>query len=172
MSKMTRKIKAVSPIVATIILIIITIIAGIIIYFYTVGYLAGGSTNVSLKIQGGAIAPGAGKVVFVTLTIKNDGNVPVTLNTLKIIDPAVGISTSITVTPLFGLGSFSGTPPAAGFLGTPTLAAGQSITVQFKYTTTPPAPLTGATLVIQVEGTNAVTEQTVAFIASFSINPS
>jgi flagellin-like protein len=49
MNKTLKKIKAVSPIVATIILIIITIIAGIIIYFYVVGFLAGGATNVSLN---------------------------------------------------------------------------------------------------------------------------
>jgi flagellin-like protein len=90
MNKTIKKIKAVSPIVATIILIVITIIAGIIVYFYVTGILAGSGTNVSLKISGGAVAPGGGTTVFVTLTIKNDGNIPIKLTNLRIHDPAVG----------------------------------------------------------------------------------
>jgi flagellin-like protein len=168
MNKTIKKIKAVSPIVATIILIIITIIAGIVIYFYVSGYLAGGATNVSLKISGGAVAPGAGKIVFVTVTIKNDGTVPVQLNTLKVEDPAVGIS-GVTPTYVALLGLTDGTGGSFNFDTTPTLAAGQSITVQFKYDTN--VPVAGANLIIRIEGTNTVTQQTVGFLVNFAITP-
>jgi len=166
MAKTIKKIKAVSPIVATIILIIITIIAGIVIYFYVSGFLAGGATNVSLKISGGAVAPGAGKVVFVTVTIKNDGTVPIQLNNLKVEDPAVGITVgSISYTPLLGLSG----GPTFTFTTTDPLAAGQSITVQFKYNTD--VPVAGANLIIRIKGTNTLTNQDVGFLVNFAITP-
>jgi flagellin-like protein len=170
MNKTLKKIKAVSPIVATIILIIITIIAGIIIYFYVTGFLAGGATNVSLKISGGAIAPGGGTTVFVTLTIKNDGNVPIRLINLRVIDPAVGSgATPGPFTPLLNLSGFIGTPSAASFLGTPTLSAGQSITVEYRYSMS--AAVAGFSTIVEVQGVNTATGQTVGFIATIAINP-
>jgi flagellin-like protein len=174
MNKTIKKIKAVSPIVATIILIIITIIAGIVIYFYVSGYLAGGATNVSLKISGGAVAPGAGTKVFVTLTIKNDGTVPIRLTFLKVINPAVGSDASVqTIVGLVNLSAvFSGTTPPMHALiagGTQILAAGQSITVQYKYEMDKPAA--GFNTVISVEGENTVTGQTVGFLVNIAITP-
>jgi flagellin-like protein len=173
MNKTIKKIKAVSPIVATIILIIITIIAGIIIYFYVSGYLAGGATNVSLKITGGAVAPGAGTLVFVTVTIKNDGTVPVQLNTLIIESAAVGVSDGVLPEASAVLGlqspySFDG-KTAFTFTGQPVLAAGQSVTVQYKYALASPA--TGASTIIRIIGTNTATGQTVGFVVSFAITP-
>jgi flagellin-like protein len=174
MNKTIKKIKAVSPIVATIILIIITIIAGIIVYFYVTGILAGGATNVSLKISGGAFAPGGGTTVFVTLTIRNDGNVPVKLNTLIIESPALGVTEFIlpVASALLGLDtppySFDG-KTAFTFTGQPVLAAGQSVTVQYKYALGSPA--TGASTIIRIIGLNTATGQTVGFLATIAINP-
>jgi hypothetical protein len=170
MNKTLKKIKAVSPLVATIILIIITIIAGIVIYFYVTGFLAGGATNVSLKISGGATAPGGGTQVFVTLTIKNDGNIPIRLTLLRVIDPAVGSgATPGPFTPLLNLGAFSGTPSAAAISGTPTLSAGQSFTVEYRYSMS--APVAGFSTIIEVQGVNTATGQTVGFLATIAINP-
>jgi flagellin-like protein len=168
MAKTIKKIKAVSPIVATIILIIITIIAGIIIYFYVSGYLAGGATNVSLKISGGAVAPGAGTTVFVTVTIKNDGTVPIQLKKLVVVDPAVGITVSPSYTPLLGLSD--GTGGTFDFSPTITLAAGQSVTVQFQYSTDT-TPVAGANVIISIKGTNTLTNQDVGFLVNFAITP-
>jgi len=171
MNKTLKKIKAVSPIVATIILIVITIIAGIIIYFYVVGFLAGSGTNVSLKISGGAVAPGGGTTVFVTLTIKNDGNIPIRLINLRILDPAVG-SGAIpgTFISLLNLAALSTTPPTTfSFLGAPILSAGQSITVEYRYSMS--APVAGFSTIVQVVGVNTVTGQTVGFTATIAINP-
>jgi flagellin-like protein len=172
MNKTIKKIKAVSPIVATIILIIITIIAGIVIYFYVSGYLAGGATNVSLKISGGAVAPGAGKVVFVTLTIKNDGTVPVELINLEVVDHAVGIIPPPSITNHKTLAGLTGSntlfysfAPTGGNI----LAAGQSVTVQFKYETN--KPVAGANLIIRIDGLNTVTQQTVGFLVNIAITP-
>jgi flagellin-like protein len=169
--KKIKKIKAVSPIVATIILIIITIIAGIIVYFYVVGFLAGSGTNVSLKISGGAVAPGGGTQVFVTLTIKNDGNVPIRLTLLRVIDPAVGSgATPGPLTPLLNLGAFSGSPPSAVIGGgTQTLSAGQSFTVEYRYSMS--VPVAGFSTIVEVQGVNTATGQTVGFIATIAINP-
>jgi len=170
MNKTLKKIKAVSPIVATIILIIITIIAGIVIYFYVTGFLAGGTTNVSLKISGGAFAPGGGTQVFVTLTIKNDGNVPIRLTLLRVLDPAVGSgATPGPFTPLLNLGPFSGIPSAAPISGTPTLSAGQSFTVEYRYSMS--APVAGFSTIVEVQGVNTATGQTVGFLATIEINP-
>jgi len=171
MNKTLKKIKAVSPIVATIILIIITIIAGIVIYFYVTGFLAGGTTNVSLKISGGAVAPGGGTQVFVTLTIKNDGNIPIRLTVLRVLNPAVGSgATAGFFTPLLNLGAFSGTPSSALIGGgTITLSAGQSFTVEYTYTMS--APVAGFSTVVEVQGVNTATGQTVGFLATIAINP-
>ena len=170
MNKTLKKIKAVSPIVATIILIIITIIAGIVIYFYVTGFLAGGATNVSLKISGGAIAPGGGTQVFVTLTIKNDGNIPIRLTNVRVISAAAGLFDTVGVaTPLLNLGTPSGNPPTFPVTGTPTLSAGQSITVEYRYSM--PQPVAGFSTIVQVQGVNTVTGQTVGFIATIAITP-
>jgi flagellin-like protein len=173
MNKTIKKIKAVSPIVATIILIIITIIAGIIIYFYVSGYLAGGATNVSLKISGGATAPGGGTTVFVTLTIKNDGTVPIQLIRLRILNHAVGSDATLvgTQTPLLNLGSFIGTDPSVATIagGTTVLSAGQSITVSYKYQMS--KPVAGFNTVIEIEGKNTVTGETVGFLVNIAITP-
>jgi flagellin-like protein len=172
MNKTLKKIKAVSPIVATIILIIITIIAGIIIYFYVTGFLAGSGTNVSLKISGGAVAPGGGATVFVTLTIKNDGNIPIKLNNIRIVDPAVGSGATYVAGPtgLVNIGTvIASVPRVMSVLGGPTLSAGQSITVQYSYTMN--APVAGFSTIVQVEGVNTATGQTVGFLATIAINP-
>jgi len=172
MNKTLKKIKAVSPIVATIILIIITIIAGIVIYFYVTGFLAGGATNVSLKISGGAYAPGGGTQVFVTLNIKNDGNIPIRLINVKVISAAAGLFDTVvdgSATPLLNLGTPTDNPPAFSVIGTPTLSAGQSITVQYRYSM--PQPVAGFSTTIQVEGVNTVTGQTVGFMVTLAITP-
>jgi flagellin-like protein len=170
MNKTLKKIKAVSPIVATIILIIITIIAGIIVYFYVTGILSGGATNVSLKISGGATAPGGGTEVFVTLTIKNDGNVPIRLTLLRVINPAVGSgATAGPFTALLNLGTFSGSPPSAAISDTPTLSAGQSFIVEYRYSMS--APVAGFSTIVEVQGENTVTGQTVGFLVTLAINP-
>jgi hypothetical protein len=174
MNKTIKKIKAVHPIVAAIILIIITIIAGIIVYFYVVGFLAGSGTNVSLKISGGAVAPGGGTQVFVTLTIKNDGNVPIRLTLLRVIDPAVGSGAAVvTAHGILNLSAlFSGTTPPFHALiggGTQTLSAGQSYTVEYTYTMS--APVAGFSTIVEVQGVNTVTGETVGFLATIAITP-
>jgi flagellin-like protein len=172
MNKTLKKIKAVSPIIATIILIIITIIAGIVIYFYVTGFLAGGATNVSLKISGGAVAPGGGTQVFVTLTIKNDGNVPIRLTNVRVISAAVGLFDTVvagSATPLLNLGTPTGNPPTFPVTGTPTLSAGQSFTVEYRYTM--PQAVAGFSTIVEVQGVNTATGQTVGFLATIAINP-
>jgi flagellin-like protein len=173
MHKTIKKIKAVSPIVATIILIIITIIAGIVVYFYVSGFLAGGATNVSLKISGGAVAPGGGTTVFVTVTIKNDGTVPVQLIRLRILDFAVGSGATLVGTPtnLLNLDTFTAMDnvSVATITNTPILSAGQSITVSYKYAMS--KPVAGFNTVVEIQGLNTVTGQTVGFLVNIAITP-
>ena len=171
MAKTIKKIKAVSPIVATIILIIITIIAGIVVYFYVSGYLAGGATNVSLKISGGATAPGGGKTVFVTLTIKNDGTVQVKLEELRILDFAVGSGASLDGTPtnLLNLGAFVSGDNKFPISTTPTLAPGQSITVSYSYKMD--KSVAGFNTIVEVRGENTVIGQKVGFLVNIAITP-
>jgi hypothetical protein len=67
------------------------------------------------------------------------------------------------------LGLESATNGEFNFADTPILAAGQSITVQFKYETD--IPVVGSSIIISIEGENVVTGQRVGFLVSLAINP-
>jgi hypothetical protein len=68
------------------------------------------------------------------------------------------------------LATISLTPPTTfSFLNTPILSAGQSITVEYRYSMS--APVAGFYTIVEVQGVNTATGQTVGFLATIAINP-
>ena len=117
MAKLRRDVRALSPIFAVLLLIAIAVIAGIIIYMYTSGYLAtmmGGGTAGQEKV---AIEAVQGAVGSVTVWAKSTGGGPVVI-TEVILRDAAGQTLAVNTAP-------GGTPtlPADGSL--------QSITATF-----------------------------------------
>lgn len=88
--------KGISPIIATIILIILTVVAGGFIYTYTMGMLQNSALSNVANIQNYFLVPGAGNTATLTMTIQNAGTRAITsisiislnnLNTSKITTP-------------------------------------------------------------------------------------
>jgi hypothetical protein len=85
-----------------------------------------------------------------------------------VVDPAVGLSPgNVTYEGVLGLSN--GETGEFDFTDTPILAAGQSITVQFKYETD--ITVAGSSIIISIEGENVVTGQRVGLLVSLAINP-
>ena len=87
---MKQKRKAISPIIATLILIVITVIAGIFLYSFVSGYMGtlSGTTNQpppNVQFIGGSVSTGqntpSGNYINFTFTAENAGTSAVTLET-------------------------------------------------------------------------------------------
>ncbi len=73
-----RKAKAISPIIATIILIVLTVVAGGFIYAYAMGMLRSGSTAQSVEVQSdNLVVPSGSGTATWSLTLQNTGSVAV-----------------------------------------------------------------------------------------------
>jgi len=141
MAKLRRDVRALSPIFAVLLLIAIAVIAGIIIYMYTSGYLStmmGGGTagQEKVAIQTVRVGAVAGSTQDVILYCKSTGGGPVYI-TDAILKNAAGQTIEVVsgaeVVVLAGTFAYL---PADGTLGTVTctfaaanLVAGQSYTV-------------------------------------------
>ena len=73
-----KKAKAISPIIATIILIVITVVAGGFIYAYVSGMLHSGATSQQASIQSYSLVPGSGNTATLTVTVQDSGTVAIT----------------------------------------------------------------------------------------------
>ncbi|MCL4340133.1 MAG: type IV pilin [Thaumarchaeota archaeon] len=73
-----KKARAISPIIATIILIVITVVAGGFIYAYVSGMLHSGTTSQQASIQSYALIPGSGDNATLTVTVQDSGTVAIT----------------------------------------------------------------------------------------------
>ncbi|MGC8613192.1 MAG: archaellin/type IV pilin N-terminal domain-containing protein [Conexivisphaera sp.] len=78
-TKSKRAHRAISPIIATIILIVITVVAGAFLYVYATGMMKSGATAQQVNIQSsGLVVPnGAGSTSYLTVTLQNPGTVAV-----------------------------------------------------------------------------------------------
>lgn len=127
---MVKSKRTISPIIGALILIVIVFILGIVIYSFMTGFIPGiATTEISLKAEGIAIEDDLKSIV--TVTVLNDGNVPLKIKELRILKPAVDEEVCYySVKGLTGSGSSS-----TGFIftvtGNPTLNAGQSIELIF-----------------------------------------
>ena len=116
--KFMKNTKAISPIFATLILIAIAVIAGVVVYMFTSGTLAtmtGGGTAATEKVsvQGASISVGTGANGVLSVYAQSTNNVPVTITSI-IIKDASG-NTITTVTPVVA-GSYVTSIPATGAL--------------------------------------------------------
>jgi flagellin-like protein len=112
--------KAISPIFATLILIAIAVIAGVVVYMFTSGTLAtmtGGGTAAQEKVsvQGASIVTTAGTSDAITVYAQSTNNQAVTINSLIIKDSSG--STVATITTVTG-GSIAGDGTLAKIAGT------------------------------------------------------
>jgi flagellin-like protein len=79
-SKSRRAHRAISPIIATIILIVITVVAGAFLYVYATGMMKSGATAQEVNIQSSnlVVPNGAETTGYLTITLQNPGTVAVT----------------------------------------------------------------------------------------------
>ena len=133
--KFMKNSKAISPIFATLILIAIAVIAGVVVYMFTSGTLAtmtngGTAAQEKITVQGASIstATGGKTVMYITQT----SGPAATINSIIIKDQSgstIGVITSLTLSPADAtlksgtLYTVSGTTPTTG------LTAGQSYSV-------------------------------------------
>ena len=94
-----KKVKAISPIIATIILIVITVVAGGFIYAYVSGMLHSGTTSQQATIQSYSLIPGSGNNATLTVTIQNSGTVAISGIKIASMSNGAGVATSGTLTP-------------------------------------------------------------------------
>jgi flagellin-like protein len=102
MKSFRRNLKGISPIFATLILIAIAVIAGVVVYMFTSGTLAtmtGGGTAATEKVsvQGATVTAGGAATGVVTVYAQSTNNVAVTVTSIIIRD--AGGNTVLTVTP-------------------------------------------------------------------------
>jgi flagellin-like protein len=132
-----RNIKAISPIFATLILIAIAVIAGVVVYMFTSGTLAtmtGGGTAASekLTVQASSISVGTG----VTVYIEQTGGPAATINSLIVkdisgntVDVITSLTDSATIAAPGPLTNGLLTTITGTITSTVTLTAGSSYTV-------------------------------------------
>ena len=84
-----KKVKAISPIIATIILIVITVVAGGFIYAYVSGMLHSGTTSQQASIQSYSLVPGSGNTATLTVTVQDSGTVAITSINISSLSNAV-----------------------------------------------------------------------------------
>ena len=134
-----NKAKAISPIIATIILIVITVVAGGFIYAYVSGMLHSGATSQQATIQSYSLIPSSTGATL-TVTVQNSGTVAISsinitslsgTNTTNLPKPFIGqiapgstMSNSITITGTF----LAGDTYTATFVVTYANGATQDIT--------------------------------------------
>jgi flagellin-like protein len=84
--KTIRKIRAISPLIATIILIAITIVGGLLIYnlFFATSSTASSTSAISVQNIDLVVPGGTGNAQF-SITIKNTGNKPIIGYTITVI---------------------------------------------------------------------------------------
>ena len=145
-----RKSKAISPIIATLILIVIAVVAGVILYGFVMGLVAKTTANTgmlsgsTLTIQGASITTSSSGTQFaVTVVVTNTGEEPVTVTAINVLYASNS--------------SLIGTIPSSTFTsGTNPVQAGN--TVQFSgtltYESTPNSfsslPADGTPVIVQV----------------------
>ena len=82
-----KKAKAISPIIATIILIVITVVAGGFIYSYVTGMLHSGATSQQANIQSYSLVPGSSDSATLTVTVQDSGTVAISsVNIVSIVN--------------------------------------------------------------------------------------
>ena len=133
--------KAISPIIATLILIVITVVAGVMLYGFVTGFMAKTTSSSNAVAQIAIDSAGVGyKGGNATIILTNTGSSSVTITAVNLLNPNTG---ALLVTfKTFGTSSPGGTPPV-------TVAGGNTTTIYAgKPSSTMPPP--GTTVLVQV----------------------
>jgi len=129
--------KAISPIFATLILIAIAVIAGVVVYMFTSGTLAtmtgntGNTAQEKVTVQGAALSAGSGATVYAQST----NGLAVTVNNVIVKDASGNTIASGSVTATLGALDAKGTLATIGPIGL-VVTTGQTITAGSSYTIT------------------------------------
>ena len=104
-----RKSKAISPIIATLILIVIAVVAGVMLYSFVMGFMAKTTANTgtfsgsTLTIQGASISSTSSGYT-VTAVVTNTGSSPVTVTAINVLyandSSLIGTTSSISTQPI------------------------------------------------------------------------
>ncbi len=132
--------KAISPIIATLILIVITVVAGIMLYGFVSGFMTNLGTSRTIAPISIASASVNSKYDNATIVVSNLGTTPVTITQVNLLNASTGAL--IVTFKTFGTSSPRGTPPV-------TVAGGNTTTI---YAGTPSStmPPPGTTVLVQV----------------------
>ncbi len=131
--------KAISPIIATLILIVITVVAGVMLYGFVTGFMAKTSSSTgaisTLAIDAVGISQSA-TTWQVNVTVTNTGNTPVTVTTVNLLNATTGAL----------MYSYTESPSV-------TVPAGQTMVIRaFSTSSSPriPSSLVGNSTIVQV----------------------
>jgi flagellin-like protein len=122
--------KAVSPIIATIILIVLTLVAGGFIFMYTTGMLHSGAASQVANVQSASlVVPGGTGAGTLTVTISNGGTVTIeSVNVTNFAGQAVNVP--LITTPIAPGQTASGTLTSSQISALGNVVAGQSYELQ------------------------------------------
>ncbi|MFP3209861.1 MAG: archaellin/type IV pilin N-terminal domain-containing protein [Nitrososphaeria archaeon] len=122
--------KAISPIIATIILIVITVVAGAFLYVYATGMLHSGAASQVANVQSASlVVPGGTGAGTLTVTISNGGTVTITsVNVTNFNGQAVDVP--LITTPIAPGQTASGTLTSSQIAALGNVVAGQSYELQ------------------------------------------
>jgi len=126
--------KAISPIIATIILIVITVVAGAFLYVYATGMLHSGAASEVANVQSASlVVPGGTGAGTLTVTISNGGTVTITsVNVTNFAGQALSTPVPLITTPIAPGQSASGTLTSSQIAGLKNVVAGESYELQLQ----------------------------------------
>jgi len=128
--------KAISPIIATIILIVITVVAGAFLYVYATGMMHSGAASQVANVQSAAlVVPGGTGAGTLTVTISNGGTVTIeSVNVTNFNGQALSPPVQLITSPIAPGQSGSGTLTSSQISGLSSVVAGQSYELQLTVT--------------------------------------
>jgi len=131
----TRR-KAISPIIATIILIVVTVVAGGFLYVYAMGMMHSGAASQVANVQSAAlVVPGGTGAGTLTVTISNGGTVTIkSVNVTNFNGQALPSPMSLISTPIAPGQSASGTLTSSNISALGNIVVGQSYELQMTVT--------------------------------------
>ncbi|MDG6931767.1 MAG: hypothetical protein JRN00_02005 [Nitrososphaerota archaeon] len=89
---MKRKHRGISPILATIILIVITVVAGVMLYGFVTGFFSSSATSMNANIETSLTIPSGSQYATWAVTVKNAGTVDIKNISVTLYSGSVALS--------------------------------------------------------------------------------
>ncbi len=161
--------KGLSNIVGSLLMIVLTIVAALLLGHFAFGLFSSNSHNAQISVSdvslinpGGTGLQAGGSGVSVALTITDTGNDPVKINSISIAGLTFSAATPITIQPGQSV-SFTGTiTSAGGSLTTTSTGTATTYTLGTGATVNANSFNVGSTVVVQATATDVVTNQALA----------